>query len=251
MKIKEAETLTGLPSKTIKYYEDEGLIFPERNKENNYRSYNKDDIEKLRKIRLFRKLGLSISSIKKILLDSNSLKEILNEQIKEIDENIETQSRIKNHLNTMLKNEEVSKEIDFEKYLCEILEEEQKGYKYMNENVREKKFKKDSRITLLFVISFLLLMALSVFLLAEKIINIYIYLVIVIFSLFLLVLRHSKTTGYVCKNCGGRFNITPIIDFVSPHMTDSKYLKCPHCGKKTWAKESYRAEAASQDKIQD
>ncbi|MDS1004499.1 MerR family transcriptional regulator [Clostridium sporogenes] len=48
MKIKEAELLTGLSQKTIRYYETEGLISVKRNL-NSYREYDEDNISKLKK----------------------------------------------------------------------------------------------------------------------------------------------------------------------------------------------------------
>ena len=66
MKRNEVEKITGLTRKAILYYEDKGLIKPHKG-ENNYRSYSQDDVKKLLKISIYRKLGLSISEIKNIL----------------------------------------------------------------------------------------------------------------------------------------------------------------------------------------
>ena len=48
--IKEAELLTGITRQNIRYYEKMGLIHPSREKENQYRKYNKDDIRRLKLI---------------------------------------------------------------------------------------------------------------------------------------------------------------------------------------------------------
>ena len=45
MTIKDAEKLTGLTIKSIRYYEEKGLINIERNNENDYRKYTEDDID--------------------------------------------------------------------------------------------------------------------------------------------------------------------------------------------------------------
>ena len=58
--IKEAEQLTGISSQNIRYYEKQGLICPARNEDNSYREYSDNDIERLKLIRLFRKLGMPI-----------------------------------------------------------------------------------------------------------------------------------------------------------------------------------------------
>lgn len=65
MKINEIETLLGQSRANIRFYEKEGLISPTRN-ENGYREYTEEDIAILKKIIIFRKLGLSIPDIKEI-----------------------------------------------------------------------------------------------------------------------------------------------------------------------------------------
>lgn len=57
---------SGLPAKTIRYYEDIGLITPDR-LENGYRSYNQQDTEKLRFLQRSRSLGFSIEDCRKLL----------------------------------------------------------------------------------------------------------------------------------------------------------------------------------------
>ena len=60
MFIKEVETLVGLTSKNIRYYEDVGLIKPNRNNENSYRIYSNDDLKKLKIIKFLRELNVPI-----------------------------------------------------------------------------------------------------------------------------------------------------------------------------------------------
>lgn len=61
----EVEKITGLTRKAIEYYEKKGLIKPSKT-ENGYREYSESDVEKLQKISVYRKLGLSISEIKSL-----------------------------------------------------------------------------------------------------------------------------------------------------------------------------------------
>ncbi len=69
MKRNEVEKITGLRRKAILYYEEKKLISPVI-EENNYRDYSEEDLNKLIKISLYRRLGLNVSEIKNIL-DSN------------------------------------------------------------------------------------------------------------------------------------------------------------------------------------
>lgn len=50
MNIKEAERMTGLKKANIRYYEQEGLLQPKRNGQNNYREYDQQNIETLERL---------------------------------------------------------------------------------------------------------------------------------------------------------------------------------------------------------
>ena len=66
MNIREAERLTGIASKTLRYYEDIGLVAPQR-KQNGYRNYSHDEVERLRFLRRARDLGFSIEDCRSLL----------------------------------------------------------------------------------------------------------------------------------------------------------------------------------------
>lgn len=57
---------TGLTRKAIEYYEEKGLIEPHKT-ENGYRDYSEEELQKLLKISLYRKLGLTVAEMKEIL----------------------------------------------------------------------------------------------------------------------------------------------------------------------------------------
>ena len=50
MKIKQVEELVGITSKNIRFYEEQGLLTPER-AENGYREYHEENIKTLKKIK--------------------------------------------------------------------------------------------------------------------------------------------------------------------------------------------------------
>ena len=62
MHIQELETRTGLDRATIRYYEKEGLICPNR-LQNGYRDYSKKDLEDLLRIKLLRMLDVPLDQI--------------------------------------------------------------------------------------------------------------------------------------------------------------------------------------------
>ncbi|GGE19165.1 transcriptional regulator [Gemmobacter megaterium] len=66
MNIKEASTLTGLPAKTIRYYEEIGLITPRR-LANGYRRFAPADLDRLDFLARARALGFTIEDCRALL----------------------------------------------------------------------------------------------------------------------------------------------------------------------------------------
>jgi len=67
MVIHELAQQTGVPTKTIRYYESIGLLPRPTRAANNYRQYTPADVERLRLIASARGLGLSLDDISEIL----------------------------------------------------------------------------------------------------------------------------------------------------------------------------------------
>ena len=72
MLINEVEHVVGLSKKSIRLYEENGLLRPKRNSTNDYRIYDDEDIELLKKIKFLRELGVPIREIK--MLQSKTLR---------------------------------------------------------------------------------------------------------------------------------------------------------------------------------
>jgi len=58
---------TGLPTKTIRFYEDEGLVPRPRRSESGYRLYSEADVLRLRLIRRGKLLGLDLPTIRNLV----------------------------------------------------------------------------------------------------------------------------------------------------------------------------------------
>ncbi|MCF6273437.1 MAG: Cu(I)-responsive transcriptional regulator [Rhodobacteraceae bacterium] len=66
MNIGDASTQSGLPAKTIRYYEDIGLVSPGRG-QNGYRRFSDSDLHKLAFVQRARSLGFSIEECRALL----------------------------------------------------------------------------------------------------------------------------------------------------------------------------------------
>ena len=67
MSIGEAASRSGVPPKTIRYYEEIGLIAPAERLENHYRAYDEKDVQTLRFIQRARSLGFSLKEVADLL----------------------------------------------------------------------------------------------------------------------------------------------------------------------------------------
>jgi Cu(I)-responsive transcriptional regulator len=94
MNIGEAARHSGLPAKTIRYYEEIGLVRPDR-RDNNYRDYGAHALEVLRFLRRSREFGFTIEQCRALLTlyedptrCSFHVKQLAASRINEIDEKI-------------------------------------------------------------------------------------------------------------------------------------------------------------------
>ena len=94
MNIGEVAELSGIPPKTIRYYEDIGLVRPQRSG-NGYRAFRETDLHKLAFLGRARALGFSIEDCRTLLSlyeddgrESAQVKAIAEEHLTAIDEKI-------------------------------------------------------------------------------------------------------------------------------------------------------------------
>ncbi len=67
MKIQELSQATGVSAKTIRYYEESGVLPLPPRKPNGYRDYDQVDVDRLRLVAGARRLDLSLDDIQEIL----------------------------------------------------------------------------------------------------------------------------------------------------------------------------------------
>lgn len=116
MFINEVEHIVGLSKKSIRYYEENGLLSPKRNKENDYRIYSEDDIKTLKIIKFLRELGVTIKELQELQSGSLTLQECMKERIKQIDNETAHYEKAKNICLEFSKSDETFLNINIEKY---------------------------------------------------------------------------------------------------------------------------------------
>ena len=104
MNIGLAAEKSGLPPKTIRYYEDIALIRPAR-AENGYRDYSEDDVHRLRFLQRSRSLGFSVEECRTLLSlyeddarASADVKAIALDKIAEVDRKLAELQSLRNTL---------------------------------------------------------------------------------------------------------------------------------------------------------
>lgn len=108
MKIGTAAERSGLPAKTIRYYEGVGLIRPAKRRGNSYRDYDDTDIQRLCFIQRARSLGFSVQQCRELLAlyddrdrASADVKALALGHIAEIDERIEALGTMRSTLSAL------------------------------------------------------------------------------------------------------------------------------------------------------
>ena len=79
MNVSQLEAALDMPRASIRFYEKEGLLSPER-LANGYRDYSEADMETLRRIKLLRALGLPLEDIKALQAGKLRLSDALRAQ---------------------------------------------------------------------------------------------------------------------------------------------------------------------------
>jgi Cu(I)-responsive transcriptional regulator len=108
MNIGTASDKSGLPAKTIRYYEEIGLLRPTR-ADNGYRDYTTEDIHRLKFLQRSRSLGFSVEECRLLLSlygdsrrESAEVKAIAQAKLAEIDRKIAELAELRHTLNHLV-----------------------------------------------------------------------------------------------------------------------------------------------------
>ena len=108
LSIGAAAKATGLPTKTVRYYAEVGLVIPSMRAENGYRYYAPPELERLRFVRSARSFGFSLDACRELLSlyedrgrTSRDVKEIALRRISEIEEKMHALEKLHNDLSSL------------------------------------------------------------------------------------------------------------------------------------------------------
>ncbi|HEX9771082.1 MAG TPA: Cu(I)-responsive transcriptional regulator [Kiloniellales bacterium] len=109
MNIGEAARASSLPAKTIRYYEEIGLIAPAGRSDGNYRVYNDREVQTLRFIRRARSLGFSVGEVAELLdlwrdrrRSSRQVRALASRHLRDIDAKIAALETMRDTLNELI-----------------------------------------------------------------------------------------------------------------------------------------------------
>ena len=74
--IKKLATLAGISTRTLRYYDEIGLLTPSRMEESEYRIYGEAEVDRLQQILFYREMDLELSAIREIL-DAESFEQMV------------------------------------------------------------------------------------------------------------------------------------------------------------------------------
>ena len=131
MKIKQVEELVGITSKNIRFYENQGLLTPER-AENGYREYHEQNIEALKKIKLLRKLGISVEEIRAVLNHSRSLEDCLEKHLTVLEKERENLSNMQRLSDAILQQRDSIDTLNTNEWLDEMEKLEKEGVDFVD-----------------------------------------------------------------------------------------------------------------------
>ena len=123
----------------IRYYEENGLLNPSLNKENDYRIYQEEDIRKLQVIKFLRELDVPIKDLKSLNEGALTLQECMTDRIQKIEQEENNYQKIKEMCQEISKSKESYQEIDITKYFQEVNKLNKEGFTMRNIKTNKKK----------------------------------------------------------------------------------------------------------------
>lgn len=116
--VKKLANLSGISTRTLRYYDELELLKPARKNSSGYRLYGESEVDKLQQILFYRELGLELEQIKHIVNDPkfDSAHALVEHREKLLDKRMQLDLLITNVENTISAKKGVSIMADNEKF---------------------------------------------------------------------------------------------------------------------------------------
>ena len=158
LQIKEVEARVGVTRKNIRFYEKEGLLAPRRQAGNGYRDYTEEEVARLERIKLLRKLDVPLEEIAAMLDGRLTLAQGMRRHLVTLEHRQDNLATARALSERLVQEPGLLEGLDAGAYLSEMAALERKGVRFVNVKKQDKKQR--SRGALLAAGTFLGLMAL-------------------------------------------------------------------------------------------
>lgn len=228
-----------ITTRTIRYYDQKGMVKPSRVSESGYRLYSDEQIKQLRLIIFLKELGFSLQDIQKILAYKNSDKLIdllLEDQLK------------RNKAETQKLEEQNKKIIQLQKVLSKSnnIAEVTDITKIMDNETRYKEVTRSMwKLSAIEITVELIGMAFIAYCIINKMntaayISVAVLVAILIAMSVVLLKNYYQKVAYICPNCDYKF-VPELKEFMfAAHTPHTRRLRCPNCHKKSYCLETVR-----------
>ena len=142
MKINQVAELVDITKKNIRFYEEQGLVNPDRDPQNGYREYSMKDVGELKQVKLLRQLGVSCENIRKMRVNELSVEDCMRGRLRELEETGRTLEHTRMICTEMSDERGDLSSLDADVYLEKMREFEKGGVRFMdvrNSDVRKRK----------------------------------------------------------------------------------------------------------------
>ena len=120
---------SGVPTKTIRFYEEIGLLPPAQRAENGYRLYGGEDVRRLRFIRNARSLGFTLDDLKEVLalrdrgeVPCRYVAHLLEQKVVEIEERIRQLQELQQDLQQLVSQaDNLPDDIEMKRCVCHLI----------------------------------------------------------------------------------------------------------------------------------
>lgn len=229
--IGEAAKKLQISTRTLRFYQEKGLVIPAYTEENGYRFYEKDQIKQLELIIFLKELGFSLKQIKMLIQDEHggqSLDLLLKEQYQENQRKIDKLSKKQRQIEHLQKIK-----------LSRVVLTNHSGIKDImrKENRLSALRRRMCFLGILLILGELIGISL---LYAFKVQMSVAVIGITVVGAIALSKYYYDNVEYICPNCGDVFIPSFLTFNLAPHAPKFRKLTCPKCGKRSYCLEISR-----------